>query len=140
MPDVRNPEVDTVSNIEDYSASHVNGITTISFRRPRISNDTNNDRSLNTLFYILCAWSGAAGTITRTVSYHGSTNRGVSSVQYLLPSADLCSQGILINPYAHIMWCPHLYYICLYMLYCTTHTLAKADTTIFMHWPSSVVL
>ena len=103
VPDVRNPEVDTVSNIEDYSASHVNGITTISFRRPRISNDTNNDRSLNTLFYILCAWSGTADTITRTVSYHGSTNRGVSSVQYLLPSADLCSQGILINPYAHIM-------------------------------------
>ena len=128
-PLLRNPEVDTVSNIEDYSASHENGTTAISFRRPRISNDTINDRSLDTEFYILCAWSGAANTTTRNIYYHGLANRGSSSVQYMLPSADVCSQGILIH------YTPKLYRQTFRKAYSSsTSTEWNAHNTYSMHY------
>ena len=63
-------------------------MTTVTFRRERVTNDPN-DVSLDQCVYFLYAWGGTFNVDTRTVGYHHG-NREPSSTMVCLPSARVC--------------------------------------------------
>ena len=71
----------------DASASRVDGVTTVSFTRPRNSGDSD-DLSLDVCRFFLFAF-GPANIATGGVSYHG-TNRFVSSDRICIPTFAEC--------------------------------------------------
>ena len=66
----------------------MNGVTTVAFRRERVTSDPD-DVSLDQCVYFLYAWGGAFNVTTQVIMYHGG-NRGASSTVICLPSASVC--------------------------------------------------
>ena len=85
------PPVDAVQNIQLVSASRSDGLTTISFRRPRLSSDEN-DISLDECRYFLFGWGGPATVATQSIGYHPTTPI-VSQQRICLPSPANCPGG-----------------------------------------------
>ena len=85
------PPIDDSQDIDVISATNRNGITTITFRRPRTSNNEF-DISLNECRYFLFGWGGEADVETREISYHPSTPI-VSQERICLPMPANCPDG-----------------------------------------------
>ena len=83
------PAIDASQNISDVTATHDNGITTITFTRPRVSTD-NRDLSLDQCVYFLYAWGGSIDYSTCRAGQH--TNREPSDFQFCIP--DNCGKEI----------------------------------------------
>ena len=83
------PVIDASQDISDVTATHDNGITTITFTRPRVSTD-NRDLSLDQCVYFLYAWGGPIDYSTCRGGQH--TNREPSDFQFCIP--DNCSKEI----------------------------------------------
>ena len=91
--------MDDVQNLQLVSASRSDGLTTISFRRPRLSSDEN-DISLDECRYFLFGWGGDATVATQSIGYHPSTPI-VSQERICLPSPANCPGGCGLL----ISWC-----------------------------------
>ena len=78
----------------DASASHVDGVTTVSFNRPRNSGDSN-DISLDVCRFFLFAY-GPATIASQVVNYHGSTNRFASPNRICIPTIAECRGRLCI--------------------------------------------
>ena len=83
------PTADTSQDITATSAALVNGVTTVTFRRERVTGDPS-DVSLEQCVYFLYAWDGAFNVSTEEIMYHGPTSREASSTMICLPSASVC--------------------------------------------------
>ena len=83
------PPVDTSQDIATPSAVLQSGMTTVNFRRERVTNDPN-DVSLDQCVYFLYAWGGAFDVNTQVINYHGPQNREPSSTLICLPSSSVC--------------------------------------------------
>ena len=86
------PPRDAIQNINSGSASFVNGITTVEFSRNKVTNDSEDDLSLNVCRYLLYAWSGDANINTGVIQFHGTQNQGVSETLLCFPSSSLCPE------------------------------------------------
>ena len=76
------------------SASLVDGVTTITFNRPRDSGDSN-DITLrqDPCRFFLFAFSGSVNFATQAAGYHGGTNRAASAERICIPTFAECSAG-----------------------------------------------
>ena len=83
------PTADLSQDITVTSAAIVNGVTTVTFRRERVTGDPS-DVSLDQCVYFLYAWGGAFNISTQEIMYHGPTRREASSTVICLPSASVC--------------------------------------------------
>lgn len=86
------PPRDTIQNVDNSSASFVNGITTVTFSREKITNDRSQDIQINRCLYFLYAWSGNANINTGNIQFHGTRNQDVSDALICLPSASFCPE------------------------------------------------
>ena len=87
------PPIDGIQNIGRASAEHVDGVTTITFNRPRnSSDDLVNDISLDPCRFFLFAFGGPVST-PPSVGYHGfgSTRRAPSAERICIPTFRECS-------------------------------------------------
>ena len=83
------PTADTSQDITATSAAIVNGVTTVTFRRERVTGDSS-DLSLDQCVYFLYAWGGEFNVSTQEIVYHGPTRREASITVICLPSASVC--------------------------------------------------
>ena len=79
------PAVDASQDITGTSAVHSGGSTTITFTRPRVSTDTDDDVSLDQSFFFLHAWGGSVTYASANIGYHGN-NRLASFLGYCIPA------------------------------------------------------
>ncbi len=88
------PPVDASQDITSASASHVNGVTTISFNRPRDSGDSN-DISLDVCRFFLFAFNGPINFATGSAGYHGlgTMFRAPSAERICIPTSAQCFAG-----------------------------------------------
>ena len=86
------PPRDVIQNVNDGSASFVDGITTVEFSRDKVTGDSEDDLSLNVCRYLLYAWSGDANINTGVIQFHGTQNQGVSDTLLCFPSSSLCPE------------------------------------------------
>ena len=82
------PPVDASQDITGASASRMDGVTTVTFTRPRNSGDSN-DISLDVCRFFLFAF-GPATVATGAIFYHGS-NRFISPDRICIPTFAECS-------------------------------------------------
>ena len=82
------PPIDASQDITNAMATHENGITTVTFTRPLISNDPD-DLSLTECRFFFYGWGGSADTTSRTIGRHESTPI-ISSDMVCLPSPTEC--------------------------------------------------
>ena len=93
-----NPAIDMSQDVTMTFAEEIDGRTTIAFTRPRVTSESEPvDVSLDSPIYILWA-TGPENNFNsldpNSISNHGSSRRGVSSRQRLLPfAADCPSSG-----------------------------------------------
>ena len=85
---MKDPTVDSSQDITSTSAVLMNGVTTVAFRRERVTGDPD-DVPLDQCLYFLYAWGGAFDVTTQVIMYHGG-NREASSTMICLPSAIVC--------------------------------------------------
>ena len=78
----------------------MNGVTSVAFRRERVTGDPN-DVSLDQCVYFLYAWGGAFNVSTQEIMYHGPTSREASSTVICLPSASVCPGEWNLHTYIH---------------------------------------
>ena len=91
------PPIDDSQDIESASAERVDGVTTITFNRPRNSGDIN-DTSLDECRFFLFAYGGQASfflTMPPVATYHGPgpTRRAASLERICIPTFTECSAG-----------------------------------------------
>ena len=85
------PPIDASQDITDISASHVSGVTTVTFIRPRNSGDSN-DISLDVCRFFLFAFGGTVFNFdTQDVGYHGLNRRLISPERICIPTFAECS-------------------------------------------------
>ena len=104
------PPIDPSQNIYNASAVHVDGVTTITFNRPRNSGD-NLDISLDECRFFLFAFGGQAFFFATPpiAIYHGSgpTRRAASAERICIPTVTECSAGkfttVLLLPLSYIL-------------------------------------
>ena len=82
------PSNDASQDITATSAVFDNGVTAVTFRRERVTNDPN-DVPLDQCVYFLYAWGGVFNVSTQTIQYHGG-NREPSRTMVCLPSSSVC--------------------------------------------------
>ena len=87
------PPIDASQDITSASASLVDGVTTITFNRPRDSGDSSNDITLNVCRFFLFAFGGPVNFATQTAGYHGNMNRVASAERICIPTFAECSAG-----------------------------------------------
>ena len=117
------PPIDASQDITNAMATHENGITTVTFTRPLISDDPD-DLSLIDCQFFFYGWGGSADTTSRMIRMHESTPI-ISNDRVCLPSPTECEsivcglrleeQSYLIN----ILWAkiPCLPFPCLQTVY-----------------------
>ena len=86
------PPRDPIQNVDNASASFVNGVTTITFSRDKVTGDSDRDLSLSVCCFLLYAWSGNADINTGVIQYHGNQNRAASDTLICFPSSSLCPE------------------------------------------------
>ena len=90
------PPVDDSQDIESASAEHVDGVTTITFNRPRNSGDSD-DTSLDECRFFLFAYGGRVNFFATPPAaiYHGPgpTRRAASLERICIPTFTECSAG-----------------------------------------------
>ena len=104
------PPIDPNQNIRRASAEHVDGVTTITFNRPRNSSDSN-DTSLDECRFFLFAYGGRANffSMPPVAIYHGlgPTRRAASLERICIPTFTECSAGefttVLLLLYIHFV-------------------------------------
>jgi len=85
-----------VQNVDDASASFANGVTTVTFSRDKLTNDIQQDISLDICRYFLYAWGGDVNINTRVIGNHGSRfNR--STELFCFPVADFCPEKCMFS-------------------------------------------
>ena len=86
MGDTRIPVFDTTQNIKNVSASDDGTTTTISFIRPRVSDDSQ-DIGLDQCVFVIWAFGGSVfsyGPPAASFSGHSNTERGVFEIELCL--------------------------------------------------------
>ena len=79
------PPRDPIQNVENTSASFIDGVTTVRFSRVRNTGDVN-DFSLSDCVFFLYAWGGDIfDTTTGAIAYHGLNRRFVSESLVCIP-------------------------------------------------------
>ncbi len=88
------PPVDSIEDITDTAVTLENGFTTMTFTRPRVSEDTTQDISLDQCRYFLWAFNGPVDDFTdpTSIGYH-DTNRGNFPNRYCIP--DDCGESVI---------------------------------------------
>ena len=83
------PTPDTSQDITATSAVVVNGATTVTFRRERVTGDPS-DLSLDQCVYFRYAWGGIFNVSTQEIRNNSETIVEASSTVICLPSASVC--------------------------------------------------
>ena len=86
------PPQDPMQNVDNPSASFVNGITTVQFSRDKITGDSDRDLTLSVCRFLLFAWSGNTDIDTGVIQYHRIQNRAFSDILICFPSPSLCPE------------------------------------------------
>ena len=86
------PPQDSVQNVDNASASFVDGVTTVQFSLAKITGDSDRDLSLSVCRFLLFAWSGDANIDTGVIQYHGVQNRAFSDTLICFPASSLCPE------------------------------------------------
>ena len=86
------PTQDTIQNINDASASFVNGKTIVEFTRNKVTNDIDQDIKIDVCRFVLFAWGNDVNFGTREIQYHGNNRRNVSETLICFPSEILCPE------------------------------------------------
>lgn len=84
------PQKDAIQNINNISATKIDGITTLEFVRDKITNDSNGDLNLNMCRFVLFAWGDNVDINTGTIQYHGMAQRNASDNLICFPPAAFC--------------------------------------------------
>jgi len=96
---ISSPVIDTVQNIDDASASFANGMTTVTFSRDKITNDIQQDVTLDQCRYFLYEWGGNVNINSRVIDSQGSSF-DASTELLCFPSATVCPEKCM--QYEHI--------------------------------------
>ena len=83
--------IDTVQNVDDASASFANGFTTVTFSRGKITNDIQQDVTLDLCRYFLYAWGGSVDINSRVIESHG-TRFSRSTELFCFPATTVCPE------------------------------------------------
>lgn len=86
------PLQDTIQNIDDASASFIDGNTIVEFSREKVTNDTDQDITIDVCRYVLFAWGDSVNFGTQEIQYHGTNRRNVSETLICFPSEILCPE------------------------------------------------
>ena len=81
-----------MQNVDNPSASFVDGVTAIQFSRDKVTGDSEDDLSLSVCRYLLYAWSGNVNIETGVIQFHGSQNQTVSETLLCFPTPSLCPE------------------------------------------------
>ena len=86
------PPRDPIQNVDNFSASFMEGVTIVQFSRDKITGDSDRDLTLSVCRFLLYAWSGNADIDTGVIQYHGNQNRISSDTLICFPSSSLCPE------------------------------------------------
>ena len=86
------PPRDTIRNVDDASASFIDGNTIVEFSREKITNDPVNDTTLDVCRFVLSAYGDGVNVATREIQYHGTNRRSASETLICFPSEVLCPE------------------------------------------------
>ena len=103
------PPIDASQDIESAPAERVDGVTTITFNRPRNSSDSN-DTSLGECRFFLFAYNGTTNVffMPPIIIWHGDgpTRRAASIERICIPTFTECSAGefttVLLLPLSYL--------------------------------------
>ena len=108
MARTQRPPRDAIQNVDDESASLVNGNTIVEFSRDKITNDPDDDITLDVCRYVLFAWGDNVNVGAQEIRNHGSSRRNVSETLLCFPSESLCPErckenNISVKPHAFVL-------------------------------------
>ena len=86
------PSQDTIQNIDDASASFMDGNTVVEFSRDKVTNDADQDITIDVCRFVLFAWGDGVNVSAQEIQYHGTDRRNVSETLICFPSEILCPE------------------------------------------------
>ena len=81
-----------MQNVNNGSASFVDGVTTVRFSRDKVTGDSEDDLTLSVCRYLLYAWGGNANVLTGVIQIHNSQNAAASATLLCFPAPSLCPE------------------------------------------------